>query len=127
MSLATASCDLWQNEQRSTSSEPVLVLTEKLLHAARSQLGFYVPELNFRFALIREGAVLLLRKTALSTIGGSARESLNIGFLCKTYSITLSARCSATIVQDQVQLWTQGGNGVLIARLLLPCRDLICA
>src|ERR1019366_6402091 len=28
MSLATASCDLWQNEQRSTSSLPVLVLTE---------------------------------------------------------------------------------------------------
>src|SRR5215469_14453150 len=36
MSLATASCDLWQKEQRRTSSLPVLVLTERYSLAQRS-------------------------------------------------------------------------------------------
>src|SRR6516164_2104023 len=36
MSLATASCDLWQKEQRRTSSLPVLVLTERYSFAQRS-------------------------------------------------------------------------------------------
>lgn len=43
MSLATASCDLWQNEQRSTSSEPVLVLTEQLLQLARCLPELRIP------------------------------------------------------------------------------------
>src|SRR5271165_4964876 len=50
MSLATASCDLWQNEQRSTSSEPVLVLTEKLLHIARCQSELRIPNCISRSA-----------------------------------------------------------------------------
>src|SRR6516225_7111268 len=46
MSLATASCDLWQNEQRRTSSLPVLVLTEATpLHYTS---GFGFPELYSR-------------------------------------------------------------------------------
>src|SRR5271167_722288 len=45
MSLATATSDLWQNEQRSTSSEPVRVLRARLLHSARCQ-----PELESRAA-----------------------------------------------------------------------------
>jgi len=47
ISLATASCDLWQNEQRNTSSEPVLVLTEKLLYLARCQPELCVSVLHF--------------------------------------------------------------------------------
>jgi hypothetical protein len=42
MSFATASCDLWQNEQRSTSSEPVLVLTDKnsfTAHASKLEIS----------------------------------------------------------------------------------------
>ena len=41
MSFATASCDLWQNEQRKTSSDPDRFFTFGLKSIPQPFLGFY--------------------------------------------------------------------------------------
>ena len=105
ISLATASCDLWQNEQRSTSSEPVLVLTEKLLYLARCQPGLRVPVLHF--PSLRNGQEPCCSCEKSAPIGHWQPSCDHIQCYCTTPIQPQFAASQGIVVPNRIQLSKQ--------------------